>query len=139
MKIDELPRDKIILLYDGVCTLCDASVQFIIRHDAKDTYRFVSLQSQLGREILHHIGVDSKTTDSLVFYKSKKDYYTKAAAVIRVLISLGGVYSLFRIALYLPSFFTNFVYDVIAKNRYKWFGMKQSCIVPSPEIMHKFL
>ena len=80
--MENLPKDKKIILFDGICNLCDNSVQFIIKHDKKDVFRFVSLQSELGEKIINHIGVDRSKTDSIIVYEPRIAYYTKAEAAI---------------------------------------------------------
>ena len=137
--MDELPQDKKIILFDGVCNLCDASVQYIIKHDKKDVFRFVSLQSELGKKITNYVGVDTSKMDSFLLYQPGVAYYNKAEAALKVAGELGGAISLLTIFSVLPRFIKNFVYGVIAKNRYKWFGKKDSCMMPSAEIRGKFL
>ena len=137
--MDELPQDKKIILFDGVCNLCDASVQYIIKHDKKDVFRFVALQSKLGEKIINYIGVDRSKTDSIVVYEPKIAYYTKAEAALIIAKELGGWISMLTIFSILPKFIQNFGYDIVAKNRYKLYGKKEKCMVPTPEISAKFL
>ena len=137
--MENLPIDKKIILFDGVCNLCDTSVQYIIKHDKKDVFRFVSLQSELGEKIINHIGVDRSKTDSIVLYEPRIAYYTKAEAALIIAKELGGWISLLTIFNVLPKFIQNFGYDFIAKNRYKWYGKKESCMMPSQEISSRFL
>ena len=137
--MENLPKDKKIILFDGVCNLCDTSVQYIIKHDKKDVFRFVSLQSELGEKIINHIGVDRSKTDSIVVYEPRIAYYTKAEASIIIAKSIGGWISLLTIFSILPKSIQNLGYDIVAKNRYKWFGKKESCMMPSHEISTKFL
>lgn len=137
--MENLPIGKKIILFDGVCNLCDASVQYIIKHDKKDVFRFVSLQSELGEKIIKHIGVDRSKTDSIVVYEPRIAYYTKAEAALVIATTLGGWISALTIFSILPKFILNFTYDFVAKNRYKWFGKKESCMIPTPEINVKFL
>jgi len=137
--MENLPKDKKIILFDGICNLCDNSVQFIIKHDKKDVFRFVSLQSELGEKIINHIGVDRSKTDSIIVYEPRIAYYTKAEAAIIIAKNIGGWISLLTIFSIFPKSIQNFGYDFIAKNRYKWFGKKESCMMPSKEISSKFL
>ena len=135
----ELPKHKKIILFDGVCNLCDSSVLFVIKYDKKDEFRFVALQSDLGKKILHHIGMDSKHIDSIVFYEPGIAYYYKSQAALEIAKSLGGIFhfgTLFRI---IPNGIRNSVYDYVAKNRYVWYGKKELCMIPTPEIQSKFL
>jgi len=139
MEIADLPKDKKILLFDGVCNLCNTSVQFVIKHDKTDIFRFVPLQSELGIKIINHIGIDTKHTDSFVLYEPGKAYYYKAEAALKAVAEFGGMYSLLQIFHVLPKFISNAVYDYVAKNRYKWYGKQESCMIPSPELKSKFL
>lgn len=136
--MQDLPKDKKIILFDGVCNLCDNSVQFIIKHDKKDIFRFVALQSDLGQEILNYIGVNTKSIDSILLYEPGIAYYYKAEAVFKITKELDSWYKF----IYYFSFLgksANFLYDFVAKNRYKWYGKKESCMMPTPVIQSKFL
>lgn len=135
----ELPKDKKIILFDGVCNLCDASVQYIIKKDEKDLFRFVAIQSELGQELLIKIGVDWSKIDSIILYESGKAYYYKAEAALKIAKYLGGVLSVLAVFSFLPKSLTNMVYDYIARNRYKWYGKKESCMIPTLNLKAKFL
>lgn len=135
----ELPKDKKIILFDGVCNLCDASVQFIIRHDKKDVFRFAALQSEIGQSILKHIGIDNKNLDSIVLYIPGIAYYLKSDAAIEIANALGNYFSFALYFKIIPSFLRNPIYNYIAKNRYKWYGKKESCMIASIELKNKFL
>ena len=137
--MEKLPKDKKLILFDGVCNLCDATVQFIIKHDKQDVFRFVTLQSELGQEIVKYIGVDTSKTDSIILYEPGRAYYYKAEAAIRIAKELGGIYSLVGIFSVLPNWFSNKIYDYVARNRYKWYGKKEQCMIPTPEMKAKFL
>ncbi|WP_417351994.1 thiol-disulfide oxidoreductase DCC family protein [Flavobacterium alkalisoli] len=137
--MENLPRDKKIILFDGVCNLCDSTVQFIIKRDKKDIFRFVALQSDLGEEIVNHIGIDKTKTDSIILYEPGTAYYYKAEAAIKIAAQLGGLFTLMNIFTILPKSVSNSVYDYIAKNRYKWYGKKDECMIPTPEMKAKFL
>lgn len=139
MEINELPKDKKIILFDGVCNLCNASVQFVIKRDTKDVFRFVPLQSDLGNKILNHIGINREQTDSIVLYEPWKAYFYKAEAALKIINEFGGLYYLLNILQIFPKFISNAVYDYIAKNRYHWYGKQESCMMPTPELAAKFL
>jgi len=134
-----LPKDKKIILFDGVCNLCDSMVQFVIDHDKNDVFRFVSLQSDLGQQILKHIGIDSKHIDSIILYEPGVAYYYKSTAALEIAKSLGGVFHFGTIFRIIPSGIRNLLYDYIARNRYKWYGKKEHCLLPTSEIKAKFL
>lgn len=131
--------NKKIILFDGVCNLCNGAVQFIISHDKKDIFRFVALQSELGIGICNYIGVDQNKIDSIILYQPGVAYYYKSSAVLEIGKDLGGIYSLALIFKIFPEKFRNYIYDYIAKNRYKWYGKKESCMIPTPELKAKFL
>jgi len=133
------PKDKKIILFDGFCNLCESSVLFVIQHDKKDVFRFVPLQSDLGKEIVQHIGLSKKNIDSVLLYEPGISYFYKSAAAIEIAKDLGGLFhfgTLFRI---IPTGLRNVLYDYIAKNRYSWYGKKDSCLLPTDEIKAKFL
>lgn len=137
--MEELPIDKKIILFDGVCNLCDATVQYVIKKDVKDVFRFVAIQSELGQKIINYIKVDTSQTDSIILYIPGKAYFVKADAAFNIAKELGGLISLTSIFSVLPQFLKNFGYDFVAKNRYKWYGKKDSCMMPTPELKSKFL
>ncbi|KRD10443.1 thiol-disulfide oxidoreductase [Flavobacterium sp. Root901] len=137
--MQNLPKNKKIILFDGVCNLCNGAVQFIVKHDKKDIFRFAALQSDLGKEICNYIGVDQTKIDSIIFYNPGVAYYYKSTAVIEIAEELGGFYSLLLIFKIFPEKLRNYLYDYISKNRYKWYGKKESCMIPTPEIKAKFL
>jgi len=137
--MQNLPQDKKIILFDGLCYLCDASVQFIIKRDTKDVFRFVSLQSDLGQELLQKLPSAIQKTDSIILYESEKVFYYKSQAVFEIAKSIGGIlYSLLIFKL-LPTATSNKIYDYIAENRYRWLGKKEKCLVPTKELQSKFL
>jgi len=139
MEISELPKNKKIILFDGICNLCESSIIFIIEKDKKDIFRFVSLQSDLGLKIIKYLGIDTNMVDSIILYEPGKAYYYKAEAALKIAGNLDGLYSFFSLFSFLPLNITNRIYDYIAKNRYKWYGKKESCMLPTPELKAKFL
>jgi predicted DCC family thiol-disulfide oxidoreductase YuxK len=137
--MQNLPTDKKIILFDGVCNLCNSAVQFVIQNDQKDVFRFVALQSELGQQILKHIGVNPVNIDSIVLYEPGVAYYCKSSAAIQIARNLGGFWHFGTIFRIIPTGIRNQLYDYIAKNRYKWYGKKESCMIPTPELKIKFL
>lgn len=137
--MENLPKDKKIILFDGVCNLCDSAVQRIIKHDAKDVFRFVALQSDLGQKIIKHLGIDTQKTDSIILYQPGFAYYYKSEAALEIAKHLGGVFYFASLFSLLPTSFSNHIYDYIAKNRYKWYGKKETCLIPTKELQAKFL
>ena len=134
-----LPENKQIILFDGVCNFCDASVQFVIKHDKKDIFRFVALQSDLGQDIIKHIGIQNKNIDSVILYVPGIAYYYKSNAALEIAKNLGGFFHFGTIFRIIPTAVRNVLYDYIAKNRYEWYGKKESCMIPTPELKAKFL
>jgi predicted DCC family thiol-disulfide oxidoreductase YuxK len=134
-----LPKNIKIILFDGVCNLCNTAVQFIIKHDKNDVFRFVAIQTTLGQEILNYIGIDSTKIDSIVLYEPGLAYYYKSDAALQIAKNLDGLFSLALILKILPTGLRNQLYDYIAKNRYKWYGKKESCMIPSSTLENKFL
>jgi predicted DCC family thiol-disulfide oxidoreductase YuxK len=137
VELPALPTDKKIILFDGVCNLCDNVVQYVIRHDKKDVFRFAALQSETGVKILNHIGI-SKDVDSIILYEPGIAYHYKSDAALEIAKYLGWPV-LSRILKLIPAFVRNPVYDYIARNRYKWYGKKESCMMPTPEMQSKFI
>ncbi len=136
--MENLPEGKKIILFDGVCNLCDKSVQFIIKHDVKDVFRFVALQSEKGQQILKHLGIDATKVDSIVLYVPGEAYYVKAEAAMQIAKDLNSWHKVISYLSFTGSV-GNFVYDYIAKNRYQWYGKKEACMIPTPELKAKFL
>ena len=126
-----------IILFDGVCNFCNGSVQFIIKRDQNKYFKFASLQSEVGAKLLMEYGVNS-SIDSFVLIEDGK-LYTKSEAALLVCRSLNGLWKwgyAFRI---IPLPIRNWIYEMIAKNRYRWFGKRDSCMIPSKEDQERFL
>lgn len=126
-----------VILFDGVCNFCDASVQFILNRDPKGTFHFASLQSEAGQELVkkHNVPAD---VDSMILIEDGMVYY-KSTAALRISRHLEGAWKWLYALIIVPSPIRNIVYDIIAKNRYKWFGQKDSCMLPPPNIRKRFL
>ena len=139
MKIEDLPKNKKIILFDGVCNLCESVVQFVIKHDKKDIFRFVSLQSELGVAIIKYMGFDKLKIDSVMLYEPDRTLYYKAEAVFKIAKYLGGQFKFLTIFALIPNGISNLFYDYIARNRYKWFGKKEICMIPTAALQSKFL
>jgi predicted DCC family thiol-disulfide oxidoreductase YuxK len=127
-----------VLLFDGICNLCNGAVQFIIAHDKKSKFKFASLQSAIGQSLLHKFNLDTENLTSLVLIVGD-EYFIKSTAALRILKELGGIWKLFYVLIVLPTPFRDFIYDQIAKERYKLFGKRDACIVPTAELKHRFL
>jgi predicted DCC family thiol-disulfide oxidoreductase YuxK len=133
-----LKTAKKILLFDGVCNLCNSSVTYVIKRDKKDLFRFAALQETAGQQLIEKYQIDTLKTDSIILIENGKAY-TKSTAALRVARHLGGAYPLLYGFMIVPNFIRNWVYDFVARNRYKWYGKKDSCMIPTPELKSKFL
>ncbi len=125
-----------VVFFDGVCNLCNSTVQWLIRRDKNNQLKYASLQSQFADRTITEAAI--RNTDSIVFYKNQR-FYTKSTAVIQILRTLGFPYLLSGILLIVPKFIRDWVYDTVARNRYKWFGKREQCMVPDPSLKSKFL
>lgn len=132
------PATQNIILFDGLCNLCNSSVNFIIKKDAKNVFRFAALQSDAGKAIAEKYKIDISGMLSFILI-SNGTYYDKSTAALRIARQLPRGYSLLYIFIIIPKFIRDAAYALIAKNRYKWFGKKDSCMVPSSDIRDKFL
>ncbi|SHM41034.1 thiol-disulfide oxidoreductase DCC family protein [Gracilibacillus kekensis] len=128
---------KRIILFDGVCNFCSSSVQFIIKRDPHQKFQFASLQSEVGQKLISKYNVPNDI-DSIVLIKDNR-YYTKSTAALNIAKSLHRLYPVFSIFLLIPKILRDKVYQIIAKNRYRWFGKKDSCMLPSPEDRERFI
>lgn len=127
-----------IVLFDGVCNLCQGAVKFLIRKDKKDILRFASLQSEVGQKLLKKFNLPTQKYDSFVLVVGER-IYLRSSAVLKICDFLGGFWRLWKIFWLLPKPLRDAVYDFVAKNRYKWFGKKSECMLPTPKIRKKFL
>ena len=134
-----LPKNKKIILFDGVCNLCDNAIQYVIKHDKEDVFRFVPLQSDLGKEILNYLKIDTSKMDSIILYEPGIAYFYKSDAALEILDDLGSFLNWSFIFKIIPSSLRNPIYDYVARNRYKWYGKKDACLIPTPELKAKFL
>lgn len=135
----DLPQDKLIILFDGVCNLCDGTVRFVIDHDKHDRFRFAALQSDTGKMLVRARGIDTSEVDSIILIEPGVAYYTKSAAALEIAKNFGGAWKLLAVFEWVPPPIRNWVYDRVAKNRYKWFGKKDACMVPNEELKARFL
>lgn len=127
-----------IILFDGVCNFCNSAVNFVIERDQKSALRFAPLQSVFAKGILtnHHLSAEDFST--FLFIENDK-VYTKSTAALKVCKYLKGFWPLLYGFIIVPNFIRNGVYDFVAKNRYKWFGKKEVCMVPTAEVRSRFL
>lgn len=134
-----LPPNKKIILFDGVCNLCNGFVQLVIKYDKKDIFRFVALQSEIGQEIIKNLGLENQNIDSVILYHLENKFWIKSNAAIEIMQNLNGIFCFAFILKVFPRFFRDFIYDIVAKYRYKLLGKKESCMIPTLELKAKFL
>ena len=127
-----------IVFFDGVCNLCNRSVNFLIKQDKLGVLKFASLQSDFAKSFLPQGLINSVNLDSMVF-SDGVSFYTKSSAVLAICKSLGGGFHFFRIGYLLPIFIRDGLYRFIANNRYKWFGKTDQCRVPTADLKERFL
>ncbi|WP_078412990.1 thiol-disulfide oxidoreductase DCC family protein [Priestia abyssalis] len=127
-----------IILFDGVCNFCDGAVQFIIKRDPKAHFSFASLQSKPGQNLLIKWELPTDTFNSMVYVKENR-VYMKSTAALKIARELKGFWPLLYVLILIPKPIRDIAYDLIAKNRYKWFGQKDECMVPSPDVRKRFL
>lgn len=128
-----------IVLFDGVCNLCNSTVQFIIKRDKHNQFKFSSLQSEYGQNFLKERNLDSSDFKSIILYEPEVAYYTKSKAALKIAQNLGFPYNLLSVFLMIPSFIRDWIYSLVSKYRYHLFGKKDSCMVPTPENKRKFI
>jgi predicted DCC family thiol-disulfide oxidoreductase YuxK len=137
------PESNPIVLYDGVCGLCNRLVQFLLKNDSNDRFRFASLQSEFSSRLLTRHGVDPHDLDTVYVVKdydqSNELLLARSDAILYMLKQLGGVWSLAGIGRVLPKAFRDAVYKIVARHRYRVFGKHESCMLPEPKHRAKFL
>ncbi|PIB23779.1 thiol-disulfide oxidoreductase [Maribacter sp. 4U21] len=134
-----MDENKKIILFDGICNLCNGFIQFVIKRDTADTFRYASLQSEIGQKLVSERGIDTARIDSVVLIEPGVAYYIKSDAALQIGSHLKGFRTISRILYLIPSGLRNIIYDLIARYRYAWFGKKDACMIPTPELQSKFL
>ena len=127
-----------IILFDGYCNLCNGMVQFIIKHDPEKKFKFAALQSDKGKALQEAVGLNQHTTDSIVLIKGQV-YFTKSTAALLIAKELNRGWRLWSVFLIVPRFMRDVLYDVVAKSRYRIFGKKEECMLPTKENKVRFL
>ncbi|MFB9052218.1 thiol-disulfide oxidoreductase DCC family protein [Formosa undariae] len=133
-----LAKNEKLILFDGVCNLCDNSVQFVIRHDKNNNFKFTTLQGETAKPILESFKIDTTTTDSILLYTPDRKLYTKSSAALRIATQLNFPINVLGIFLIVPKGIRDVIYDYIAKNRYRWYGRKDDCMIPTKALKSKF-
>jgi predicted DCC family thiol-disulfide oxidoreductase YuxK len=126
-----------VILFDGVCNLCNSSVLFVIKHDPKKQFRFASIQGDYGQQVLKRFQLPPDSLNSFILLKDNQ-IYTHSTGALKVAKQLSGPWPLLYAFIIVPPFIRNAVYQFIANNRYKWFGKKEQCMVPSPALKELF-
>ena len=134
-----IPKHKKLILFDGVCNLCNSSVMYVLKRDKKKLFMFAPLQSDIGKQIIKEFNIDTTKVDSIILYNPEKGIHYKSTAALKVASQLGFPTNMLSVFLIIPNFIRNWVYDFIAKNRYQWYGKKEACMIPTPELKSRFL
>ena len=135
--VDPLDNKRIIL-FDGLCNLCDSSVQFIIKRDSRGYFKFASLQSPLGQYMLHKFDLPATQLYSIILIKGNV-LFQKSNAALEIVKDLDRLWPVLYIFKIVPRVLRDWIYDIIARNRYSWFGKKDSCMIPTPDLKSRFL
>jgi predicted DCC family thiol-disulfide oxidoreductase YuxK len=130
--------DRPTILFDGVCNLCNRSVRFVLARDPGERFAFAALQSAKGRELLTRVGLAADARSSIVLVEGECSF-EKSDAVLRIFAGLSGLWPIFALLRVVPRKLRDAVYDWIAANRYRWFGQRAECLVPTPEQRRRFL
>lgn len=133
-----MENKKQIILFDGVCNLCDSFVQFVIKRDKKNKFLFSSLQSDQGEKLLKEYNYNPDNFFSVILIHQNKSY-SESTAALKVLVQLGAIWKAAYLLFIIPKYFRDIVYKWIAKNRYQWFGKRDTCMMPTQDLKHKFL
>ena len=127
-----------IILFDGICIFCNSAVNFVIKRDKNSILKFTTLQSGIAHQMLAHQNIPTNDLSSFVFIENEK-IYTRSTAALRVCKYLTGLWPLMYGFIIVPRFLRDAAYKLIARNRYKWFGVKNECMVPTPDTRSRFL
>lgn len=127
-----------LILFDGVCNFCNFWVNFIINHDSKKYFKFASLQSNLAQNILKAENINPMEIDSIILKINEKTF-TKSSAALQIVKNLDGFWKIFYVLILIPQPIRDFIYDSFARNRYKWFGKREFCRIPTNEERDRFL
>ena len=127
-----------MLLFDGVCNLCNASVQWILKRDRKGVFKFAALQSDTGQMLLRQFGLSEKNFDTVVLVTDGR-IFTRSDAALEIVQRIGGVWSLLAVFKIIPRSIRDTIYDWVARYRYRWFGKSEECMLPRPEWRERFV
>ncbi len=131
-------KNKGLILFDGYCYLCSYSVEFILKRDTKDYFRFVSLQSEIGQEYLLKYNISVELNNSVILIENSV-VYVKSTAALRIAGKIKGLWFLFYVFFIIPKAIRDYFYMIVSDNRFKWFGKKDKCYIPNESYKLKFL
>jgi predicted DCC family thiol-disulfide oxidoreductase YuxK len=139
ISIHDISKKYDVILFDGVCNFCNSSVNFVIDRDQRKKFKFAALQSDIGKKMLSNLDQGSfGNYDSVILIKNNR-IYKKSGAALEICLDLQGFWKLLYVFKILPWFIRDLFYDLIAKNRYRWFGKTEACRLPDPELKDRFL
>jgi predicted DCC family thiol-disulfide oxidoreductase YuxK len=127
-----------VIFFDGFCNLCNGAVQFIIAHDKRDVFRLTALQGDAATGLLSEKGNEAIGADSILLLENGK-IYMRSTAALRIAKRLGGAWPVLYVFILIPPFIRDYFYDLVAKNRYKVWGKRESCMLPGPDTAKKFI
>jgi predicted DCC family thiol-disulfide oxidoreductase YuxK len=127
-----------VILFDGVCNLCNGSVLFILNRDPSGIFRFAPLQSETGKNLLSKFDLPNDKFDSIILVENN-EYYLRSTAALKILQRLGALWKIVFVFMLVPRPVRDYIYDIVARNRYKWYGKRAECMIPSSDIESRFL
>jgi predicted DCC family thiol-disulfide oxidoreductase YuxK len=127
-----------VILFDGVCNLCNGSVLFILNRDPSGIFRFAPLQSETGKNLLSKFDLPNDKFDSIILVENN-EYYLRSTAALKILQRLGALWKIVYVFMLVPRPVRDYIYDIVARNRYKWYGKRAECMIPSSDIESRFL
>lgn len=136
--LEKIPTNDEIILFDGVCNFCNASINFIIDHDPQKRFKFAALQSEIGQQLLTKFHKNTVDFDSVILCRNNQ-FYQKSEAALEIVRHLSGFWQYLYVFKIFPTFFLDFFYELVAKNRYKIFGKSDTCRMPTPELRERFM
>lgn len=127
-----------VILFDGVCNLCNGSILFILNRDPSGIFRFAPLQSETGKNLLSKFDLPNDKFDSIILVENN-EYYLRSTAALKILQRLGALWKIVYVFMLVPRPVRDYIYDIVARNRYKWYGKRAECMIPSSDIESRFL
>ena len=127
-----------VILFDGICNFCSDSVKFIVKRDPMGKFKFAPLQSETATDLIAKFDIDNENLDSIILFEDNT-YYIKSTAVLKIAKQLNALWSLIYVFIIIPRPIRDYFYDIVATNRYRWFGRKEQCMVPNADIEKRFL